>query len=584
MTVGVLRLRRRPVARVRHEELLHPARFVRPAADVARRLGTEIEDGEEDLSLLDALPATAEAEEVAAAALGHALDPIPEIGRPAVGEPERGLVAARIDAPDVVPVRHEQRGVFLDPHGPTVRRRPLRVIVEFVVECYRQVPGEAAGGRGSVRRRGLPIAIRLVPPVGVRAVRRCAGTAEAAHGLHDQPPLPGHDIDGVGVFVAAVPRHRLAVRQVARGEEVVAHAGLGARHVGDVRGAELHDGVPALVDHGQVRAVALAVRLHELHRLQVRIAPVPDVQRHAVVVERLLVGFRLRARRGAEEDAPAIVADRNVAVLAHPPAVRHTARHVIRQPLQRPVGEAVEREGGLVQLPLVAVAQERQALARLVEGELLVVPLAGEHLHAFAASRIREVDAVSPLVLGRRHEGDARPRLRHLVVHDVRVGVLGTRVQVQEDERRAIVLLVPLLVLRRALLLFLFLALFLSLLLGFLLLGLGLLLFIGVRSLLFGVLGEEIGDEGAAVFGNLERLDGAGAPHADVVAFAREGLGQRDHGERVSGEIVAPRALPAKRIHDRLHRRHAEGKVTRISREGGAAAAEAAVRPSRPRA
>ena len=580
VTLGVLGLRRRSVPHIAHDQFLDPARLVRPSAREPGRLRSHVEDGEEDIALLDALARAAtaeaaEAEEVAATALGHALYPVAEVGLLPLGETHGGLIAARVDAPHVVPVVHEHGGVPLDPCRSAVGGRSLRVVVEFVVEGDRKAPGQAARGGGAVHRRRLPVPVRLVPPVGIRSVGREAGAAEAAHRLDDHAALTGEDVDRVRVLVASVPRDLLTVRHIARGEGVVAQAALRARHVGDVRRAQLNDGVPPVVRHGQVRPVTLPVRLHELHRLQVRVAPVPDVERHAVRVEDLLVRLGLGTRRGAEEETVPVLAEGDRPVLADPPAGGHAGRLVVRHLLRRPAVGPVEREGRLVHLPLVHVAEEGEAFARLVEGDLLVVALPGEHFHALAARRIHEMDPVPALVLRRGHVGEPVPRVGHRVGNDVGPGVLRSGIEIQEDERRPIFLLVPLLVLRGALL---------FLLLGFFRSFLGLFglfpgfLFLGLFFLL-GSFGEEVGDESAPVLRDPEGIDRAGAPDSAVISGAvREGFGQVHDGERVPGEIVPALPFEAQGVDHGLHRRHAEGEVSRVPREGGRATPEPALR------
>ena len=189
VAVRVLGLRRRPVAYVAHDQFLDPTRLVRPAAGVAGGLGSHVEHGEEDLPLLDPLapPAAAsEAEEVAASALGHALDAIPEVGPPSVGEPQRGLLAARVQSPHVVPVGHDQRGVSLDPNRRAVRRRTLRVVVEFVEERDRQMTGQAPGGRTPVQP--APPSSRGPPrPTRRRTCHRARGWRRRSHGPAPRP-------------------------------------------------------------------------------------------------------------------------------------------------------------------------------------------------------------------------------------------------------------------------------------------------------------------------------------------------------------------------------------------------------------
>src|SRR5690606_40203008 len=77
----------------------------------------------------------------------------------------------------------------------------------------------------------------------------------------------------------------------------------------------------AQAEHRLVRAIALALGLRELHRLQQRILPVPDVDYDFLVVIIIVFRLRLGSRRSAEEDALTVRREADAAAVGDPPAV-----------------------------------------------------------------------------------------------------------------------------------------------------------------------------------------------------------------------------------------------------------------------
>src|SRR5690606_2234651 len=194
-----------------------------------------------------------------------------------------------------------------------------------------------------------------------------------------------------------------------------------------------------------IAAVALALGLDELHRLQERVLPVPDVHLDALLGERELVLVRLgrRARRGAEEEATSALREVRRAMLAHPPAGRDAARALAGD--QRRFAAArtpqVERERRLLGVVVVAVGQERELLAGVVPGQALVVALPGERGGDLAARDVDDEDAVLRAVLARRRVRQPLAVPRELVRDDVVEPTLLARGEVAEHERRAVLLL-----------------------------------------------------------------------------------------------------------------------------------------------
>src|SRR5690606_39504366 len=117
----------------------------------------------------------------------------------------------------------------------------------------------------------------------------------------------------------------------------------------------------AQAEHRLVRAIALALGLRELHRLQQRILPVPDVDYDFLVVIIIVFRLRLGSRRSAEEDALTVRREADAAAVGDPPAVSDPGGRGGRDDACG-IGAAIpviQRPGRILLRELVDVREER---------------------------------------------------------------------------------------------------------------------------------------------------------------------------------------------------------------------------------
>ena len=492
---------------VPHHELRGRLRAVGLVAVETGGFGAEVEGRQEHRRVrVDGLLVRIELDVAEAQVVGAA---------PALGDVARGAGARRIERPDVVFVVDEQRRVLFGPAGAAVGVGFVGPVVQFVVDRMRDL-GREVDRLAVLDVEGVPGPFVTIPPGEVTGLRREARAG--LHLFHYPAAFTRLDLDEVDIEVAGgVPGELLAIGHVRVADGHIRLALAAHLDRGDGLIGQLYHASVVEVYHGAVGAFFLVVELFELHRLQERVFPVPDVEDHLFVIQFLffLVGLRFGARGRSEEEPRAFFGEGQFAVLAEPPAVGDALGVHVGQRLRG--GGAclpmVEREGGLVGVVIVPVREEGQLIARLVEGGLRVVALPRHQRVYHPRGRRDGDDAVGAAVFVRGGVDEPRSVFRE----KIRRGVLETGFrpgsQVAQHQRRAL----------------LFVLLFLFILLVFFLFGLFLLF--GLRAILLRMwFFEMIGQQAAAVLGHLEGL---------YWADARDLAGaQIEDAERVFGQLV----------------------------------------------
>ena len=448
-----------------------------------------------------------------------------------------GLGPVGQDFPDVISVVNEDRLVSVRPAAAPIGAGLVRRVPGFVdetdTELGRQV--ESLSVRNAVR---VIIAVSVVEIEEIIPAGRNRGPG--GRFLQDLLLRAVGEVDEIVVLVAAVPGDELAVGEVGRtqGDLGVLRQG----YVGDVRAGQRYELLllrPEVHDAHQ-GPLLIFVGLGFLHRLEVRVLPVPDVD-----LDRLsrVLGLGLGGGGDAEEKPAAVLGELRPALLAH----RHPHREALgpgrnqlcgtggrsqldgtrgelcntgsggelaccRGRLCSPGGrrEFVRRWGPIVELGsrffglvVVAVAGEGELGPPFVKDQVLVVPQAFEQGNGLARSRFPGEGAVVLRGLGGDAVSQPGSRLAPDVIDDFGDLALFAGGELADDEVGA-----------RLFFLLFFFRLFG---LGFFLfrLGLDLGFFFGLFLLRFVLLlvgllqrrFHEVGDEGAGLLGDLEALD-----------------------------------------------------------------------------
>ena len=126
------------------------------------------------------------------------------------------------------------------------------------------------------------------------------------------------------IVVAPIPREKLAVGHIGRAHRMGRVALGGKAHRGKLRRGELHHPASIQMHHCRIASATLVIELHKLHRLQIRIAPIPYIETNPVALQDLfcilVLGFG--TRRGSEVHPTAAIRKAHIAILAHPPPLR----------------------------------------------------------------------------------------------------------------------------------------------------------------------------------------------------------------------------------------------------------------------